>query len=245
MRYALPTVGMIVVLVHIAVLKPFAAGAQNAAASRQEAASTTANVGQYFPFLQKRAEQQRGSLSYLAKEWPNADEWRRQGREKMRALLAYDPPAGPSVDPQRVGCMGLSIGGFRAAHLTGLDSRIKAAVVAGWMTTYDSLLKDHLRAHTWMIYVPGQLPFLDLPDVASMNAPSPLLIANCSEDALFPLSGMQNAEAQLRAVYTKLHHPDRFECRYYDLPHSLTIPMQNDAIDWLERWLKPEKEQQQ
>ena len=90
---------------------------------------------------------------------------------------------------ERVGCMGLSIGGFRAAHLAGLDSRIKAAVVAGWMTTYDSLLKDHLRAHTWMIYVPGQLPFLDLPDVASLNAPNPLLIANCSQDVLFPLLG--------------------------------------------------------
>jgi hypothetical protein len=133
----------------------------------------------------------------------------------------------------------LSIGGFRSAHLAGLDSRIKAAVVVGWMTTYASLLQDHLRSHTWMIYVPGQLEFLDLPDVASLNAPNPLLILSCSQDALFTPQGMKDAETVMRSVYTRLGHVDRFDCRYYDLPHSFTIAMQNDAIDWLKRQLKP------
>jgi hypothetical protein len=30
----------------------------------------------------------------------------------------------------------------------------------------------------------------------------------------------------------------QFQCRYYDVPHSLNVPMQNDAIERLERWLK-------
>ena len=108
----------------------------------------------------------------------------------------------PEVDPKRIGCMGLSIGGFRSAHLFGLDPRIKTAVVAGWMTTYGSLLFDDLLWHTWMIYVPGQHNFLDLPDVASLNAPNPLMVINCKKDNLFPMEGMQAAEKNL-PVFTK------------------------------------------
>lgn len=145
----------------------------------------------------------------------------------------------PEVDGNRIGCMGLSIGGFRSAHLTGLDSRIKAAVVAGWMTSYGSLLKNHLRSHTWMIYVPGQLQHLDLPDVASLNAPRPLMVINCLQDRLFTLEGMQDAEKKLAAIYDKMDARDQFLCRYYDVPHSLNKEMQDNAIDWLTRWLKP------
>ncbi len=145
----------------------------------------------------------------------------------------------PEVDGDRIGCIGLSIGGFRSAHLTGLDPRIKAAVVAGWMTSYGSLLKNHLRNHTWMIYVPGQLQYLDLPDVASLNAPRPLMVINCLQDRLFTLEGMQDAEKTLASIYEKMGARDQFLCRYYDVPHSLNIEMQDDAIDWLSRWLKP------
>lgn len=144
----------------------------------------------------------------------------------------------PEVDADRIGCIGLSIGGFRSAHLAGLDSRIKSAVVAGWMTTYGSLLKHHLRSHTWMIYVPGQLKYLDLPDVVSLNAPRPLMVINCLQDRLFTLEGMQAAESKLESVYEEMNAADRFQCRYYDVPHSLNVEMQNDAIDWLSRWLQ-------
>ena len=60
----------------------------------------------------------------------------------------------PEVDPSRIGCIGLSIGGFRSAHLFGLDPRISAGVDAGWMTSYSKQIDNHLRNHTWMIYVP-------------------------------------------------------------------------------------------
>ncbi len=144
----------------------------------------------------------------------------------------------PEVDPDRIGCMGLSIGGFRSAHLFGLDPRIKAGVVAGWMTTYRSLLYDHLRHHTWMIYVPGQYNYLDLPDVATLNAPNALMVINCLKDGLFTHEGMRGAESKIAAVYEKTGHPERFKCNYYDVPHSLNVTMQEDAFDWLEKWLK-------
>jgi dienelactone hydrolase len=145
----------------------------------------------------------------------------------------------PEVDPERIGCMGLSIGGYRSAHLFGLDPRIKAGVVAGWMTTYASLLFDHLWYHTWMVYVPGQLAWLDLPDVATLNMPRPLLVLNCLRDILFTLDGMKAAERKIRSAYTAVGMPERFSCLYYDELHSLKIPAQEDAIAWLQAWLSP------
>ena len=154
-------------------------------------------------------------------------------RASVDYLLTRD-----EVDPQRIGCIGLSIGGFRSAHLAGLDPRIKAAVVAGWMTTYDALLRQHLRNHTWMIYVPGQRPYLDLPDVLSLCAPRPVMVINCLQDRLFTRHGMQQAEAKLAAIYDRMAAGDQFVCRYYDVPHSLTKSMQDEAIQWLQRHLQ-------
>jgi hypothetical protein len=70
-------------------------------------------------------------------------------------------------------------------------------------------------AHTWMIYVPGQLSFLNLPDVASLNATQPLMVINCLQDQFFTMEGMKSAETKLAAIYGR---------------------MQADAIAWLERW---------
>ncbi|GAB3533793.1 alpha/beta hydrolase family protein [Pontibacter brevis] len=143
----------------------------------------------------------------------------------------------PEVDPERIGCIGLSLGGLRSTYLFGLDSRIKTGVVAAFSTTYQQMLQQHAH-HTWMMYVPRQYQFLDLPDVASLNAPRPLMVMNCKQDKLFSIAGMQAAEQKLATVYSKMKASDKFACRYYDVPHSMTIAMQEDAFAWLEKWLK-------
>ncbi|GAB3821909.1 hypothetical protein GCM10028895_25020 [Pontibacter rugosus] len=143
----------------------------------------------------------------------------------------------PEVNPERIGCIGLSLGGLRSNYLFGLDARIKVGVVAAFSTTYNEMLQQHAH-HTWMMYVPRQYEFLDLPDVPSLNAPRPLMIMNCKQDKLFSIAGMQAAEQKLSSIYTKMKAPEKFTARYYDAPHSMTIPMQEDAFAWLEKWLK-------
>ena len=143
----------------------------------------------------------------------------------------------PEVDADKIGCVGLSLGGLRSTYLFGLDSRIKVGVVSAFSTTYAHMLQSHAR-HTWMMYVPQQYQFLDLPDVASLNAPRPLLVQNCKQDKLFSIAGMQAAEQKLSKVYRKMKKPALFKANYYDVPHSMTIAMQEDAFAWLEKWLK-------
>jgi dienelactone hydrolase len=144
----------------------------------------------------------------------------------------------PEVDPQRIGCVGLSVGGLRACHLAALDDRVKAAVVVGWMASFPAQLKRHIRntiGHTKV--VPGLYRYLDYPDVASLAMPGALLVINGSKDTLFDLDGVRACFEKLRACYQKAGVPDRFRARLYETPHEFNAEMQVEAWEWLRRWV--------
>jgi dienelactone hydrolase len=143
----------------------------------------------------------------------------------------------PEVDPRRIGCLGISMGGYRAAYLSALDERIAASCVAGFMSTVRPMLKAHIDTHSWVHYLTGLHRFLDLPNVASLAAPRPLLVQQCSQDRLFPLAGMKEAVEQIAAVYEKAGVKDKFTGRYYDVPHKFTRTMQDEAFAWLDERL--------
>ena len=147
----------------------------------------------------------------------------------------------PEVDPGRIGCMGLSIGGLRSAYLFGLDSRMKTGVVAGWFPSYPKQMKNDFRWHTWMVYVPRMLEFFDIPDIASLNAPLPLMVMNCKQDGLYSMESMATAAKKMEAIYVKMGVSSHYQTKWYDVPHSLTVEMQDDAIAWMEQWLKQAK----
>lgn len=143
----------------------------------------------------------------------------------------------PEVDPERIGCVGLSLGGLRAAQLVAADARLKAACVVAWMTEMGALLPNHARRHTWMAYTPGMYASLDLPDASALIAPGALLVQQCARDTLFPMSGMRGAIEKLERIYAKAGMPERFRGTFHDEPHSFPPQMQEEAFAWLERWL--------
>lgn len=145
----------------------------------------------------------------------------------------------PEVDPKRIGCLGISMGGWRTAFLAGLDERIAAADVVGFMSTMKPMIKTHLDTHSFVHFVPGLHRWLDLPDVISMMAPKPLLVQQCAQDGLFPLSGMKESLEKISAVYAKAGVKDKFEGRFYDEPHKFTKPMEDEAFAWFDKQLKP------
>jgi len=144
----------------------------------------------------------------------------------------------PEVDPARIGCVGLSVGGLRSCHLAALDDRIKAAVVVGWMASCRAQLKGHIR-HTigFTKLVPGLMRHLDYPDVASLAIPSALLVINGSKDGLFELDGVRGCLSKLSACYAKAGVAEKFRGRLYDTPHEFNVEMQQEAWGWLARWL--------
>jgi dienelactone hydrolase len=146
----------------------------------------------------------------------------------------------PEVDPDRIGCVGLSVGGFRSDHLVTLDSRIKAAGVVGWMTAYEDCFPNHIyNTVGWMKMIPGIHKYLDLPDMMALAVPRPLMIMDGLQDGLFPRSGVERAYEKIGRAYAKAGFPNRFATRTYDRPHEFNREMQDEMWKWLNRWLQP------
>ncbi len=142
------------------------------------------------------------------------------------------------VDPQRIGCVGLSVGGLRSCHLAALDDRIRAAVVVGWMASFPAQLKKHVRntiGHTKV--VPGLYQLLDYPDVATLAMPTPLLVINGLKDGLFDLDGVKASFSKINSCYAKAGVPEHCRTRFYDTPHEFNLEMQAEAWVWLKRFL--------
>ncbi len=144
----------------------------------------------------------------------------------------------PEVDPKRIGCVGISMGGYRSFFLAGLDERIAAACVVGFMSTVKPMVQRHVDTHSFVHFLPGLHRYLDWPDVVSMMAPKPLLVQQCEKDGLFPLAGMKESLDKIGKVYEKAGVKEQFAGRFYDAPHMFNRTMQDEAFDWFDKQLK-------
>jgi dienelactone hydrolase len=144
----------------------------------------------------------------------------------------------PEVDRTRLGCVGLSVGGYRSFLLAALDPRIKAAVAVGWMSSYGAHIKRHVVNSIGLTFhIVGLYRYLDLPDLAALIAPRSVLVINGSQDQLFPPEGVEGAFKKIEQCFRKAGVPERQRCRLYDAPHRFDAQMQADAWEWLERSL--------
>jgi dienelactone hydrolase len=144
----------------------------------------------------------------------------------------------PEVDPNRLGCVGLSVGGYRSYMLAALSPRIKAAVAVGWMTSFAKQLRRHvINTVGFTFQIPGLYHDLDFPDLSALVAPRALMVINGSRDGLFHPEGVKDAFAKIEACYKKAGYPDRQSCRLYDAPHEFNLEMQPHAWEWLKRWI--------
>jgi len=111
----------------------------------------------------------------------------------------------PDADASRIGIMGISGGGLAALFAAALDDRIRAAVVSGYINTFkDSILAMH---HCVDNYVPGLQRHAEMPDIACLVAPRPLLAESGTEDAIFPIAAARSAVRRIREAYS-LHGAD-------------------------------------
>jgi dienelactone hydrolase len=142
----------------------------------------------------------------------------------------------PDVLANRVGCLGLSGGGNRAAMLHATHESMAATVIVGLMTTYEGLL-DHNMSHTWMFFPSGWARYGDWPDLAACRAPAPILVQYDLDDNLFTVEGMKAADARLAAHYQSVGRPDGYTGQFYPGPHKFDLEMQTAAFAWLKQRL--------
>jgi dienelactone hydrolase len=171
------------------------------------------------------------SLLTAGVTWPGVLLW-----DDIRALdyLA----SRPEVDSKRLGCVGLSVGGYRSFLLAALDERIRVAVDVGWMTSFGSQIKQHvIHSIGLSFHIIGLYRYLDLPDLAALIAPRAVLVINGSQDRLFELNGVKAAFEKVARCYAKAGAPDSQTCSLYDAPHEFNLEMQAEAWRWIKRWL--------
>jgi len=142
----------------------------------------------------------------------------------------------PEVDPERIGCVGVSFGGTMATFLTAVDERIKAADIVCYLSTvrYDALTMRAQGGFCGTQFVPGLLNFGDISTVAGLIAPRPILAEIGEQDDCFVLDDALRCYADVKKVYDAAGAGDRLSADVFPGPHSFNGRL---AFDFFARWL--------
>lgn len=145
----------------------------------------------------------------------------------------------PEVNPDRIGCTGLSGGGWRTDMLAACDRRIKASVSVGWMTTGDyQQIYNISGAIGVFTMLPGVWDRLDIPDLTVMAAPNAAMVVSNGKDLLFPPEGQMEADRQARAGFAWAGCPEHYRLFHPSKEHVYDADIQAEAIAWFDRHLK-------
>jgi dienelactone hydrolase len=140
----------------------------------------------------------------------------------------------PLVDPRRVGMVGLSQGGTCTLFLAAWDRRVRAAVVSGYLNTWEACatIGWNMCGSQVLAGVVGQLDHLEL---GALVAPRSLLVETGTGDNIFPAPAAIETVARLRDVYAALGAPPAaLEHDVFDGGHGWHGVA---AYPFLERWL--------
>ncbi len=127
-----------------------------------------------------------------------------------------------SVDANRIGCGGLSLGGEMAMWLGAMDQRIKATVSCGFLTKMDQL--EHGHCMCWKF--PGLRELVDFADIYSLIAPRPLL---CQNGLLEPATDFtpelaKAALKEIQVIYYNYSHPENVGLMVHNGAHVVEVP---------------------
>jgi hypothetical protein len=105
------------------------------------------------------------------------------------------------IDAGRIGALGCSGGGTDTAYLAALDSRVKVAGVACYITSFDALLSS-IGPQDAEQSIPNFISSgLDFPDWIEMFAPRPYAVISTTED-MFPFAGARQSYGEAKRIYS-------------------------------------------
>jgi dienelactone hydrolase len=149
----------------------------------------------------------------------------------------------PEVAPDRIGAVGLSMGSHRTWMLSAASDLIKAGAAICWMCDLRTLMSPGNNQTTgysaFSMLAPNLANFLDVPDIASIACPKPMLFYNGEKDGLFPLVGVEAAYGKMRRVWQNQGLDDKLVTKLWPVPHEFNRAMQEEAFAWLDQQLKP------
>jgi dienelactone hydrolase len=135
----------------------------------------------------------------------------------------------PEVDPERIGCIGHSLGGHNALFTAAFDERIKAVASSCGFTRFARYMNGDLTGWTSERYMPRiaerygrspeRVPF-DFPEVLAAIAPRQAFIVAPVRDDNFDVTGVRESIAAARPIFELLGVKERLQVVYPEAGHD-------------------------
>lgn len=147
----------------------------------------------------------------------------------------------PEVDAERIGCTGLSMGGYRTFMLAAVSPLIKASVGVCWMTTQDAMMDWKYGRHErggFANNLGGVFAQLDYPHIASLACPNAMMLINGETDKLFKPHAVRECYETMHQVWDSQGVGDKLETHLLPQGHEMPKSVQEMTLRFLDKHLK-------
>ncbi len=151
------------------------------------------------------------------------------------------------VDPERIGCIGHSLGGHNSLFVAAFDRRIKAVVSSCGFNSFFKYNGGDLTGWSHRGYMPriaflfdkepAKMPF-DFSDVLSAIAPRAVFINAPLRDDNFRVEGVYDCVKAAKPVYTLFQASDKLVMVNPDTGHDFPPEIREAAYQFLDKELK-------
>ena len=153
----------------------------------------------------------------------------------------------PQVDPQRIGCIGHSLGGHNTMFVAAFDQRIKAMVSSCGFNAFPRYMGGDLTGWSHRGYMPriaavygkdpAKMPF-DFTEIVAALAPRPFFINAPLRDANFDVTGVKDCIKAAAPVYELFGARAKLVAAHPDAEHDFPPDVRQAAYAMLDTVLK-------
>jgi len=154
----------------------------------------------------------------------------------------------PQVDPQRIGCIGHSLGGHNTLFLAAFDERVKVAVSSCGFNSFTKYMGGDLTGWSHRGYMPrikevydcnpAKMPF-DFTEILGAIAPRVVFVNAPTGDSNFEIGGVEDCLKAAAPVYALYHASDRLQAAHPDCGHDFPPAVREQAYEFIDKVLKP------
>ncbi|NLB15456.1 MAG: acetylxylan esterase [Clostridiales bacterium] len=126
-----------------------------------------------------------------------------------RLIDALSLPLGgdfASADTGRIYVMGNSGGGTTSWHAAAVEHRLAGAMPSCAFNTYRKSI--FAMDHCFCNHIPRIMEFMEMPDLAMLSAPTPVVIVAGKKDSIFPIDGVLEGFDTVKQIYKAAGVPD-------------------------------------
>lgn len=154
----------------------------------------------------------------------------------------------PEVDPERLGCIGHSLGGHNTLFLAAFDERVKVAVTSCGFNSFRKYMGGDVSGWSHKGYMPrikelydakgDKMPF-DFSEIVAAVAPRAVFTNSPLKDSNFAVEGVYDCLRAAQPVFDLLGAGDKLQAVHPDCEHDFPVEAREAAYEFVGKVLKP------